>query len=63
MLTVLLKLKDPLIYINNNITNKEYKDLFFKSIDWFILSQIKKTFKVFYSPSIKLQGKIYIIIS
>lgn len=33
MLTVLLELKDPLIYINNNIINKEYKDLFFKLIN------------------------------
>lgn len=60
MLNILLELKEPLEYITRNTNNNEYKQLRFNSLEWFILSQIKKTFKVFNKPSIKLQGETYI---
>lgn len=54
MLKVSLELKEPLNYISRNTSNKEYKDIFFNSLELFILAQIIKTFKVFSKPSIKL---------
>lgn len=59
MLKVFLELKEPLTFISRHTENKEYKKIFFNSIKLFVLIQLKKTFKVFLNPFIKLQSEIY----
>lgn len=47
MLSVFLELKNPLIYISRITEYKEYKEIFFNSIEFFILKTIKEIFEVF----------------
>lgn len=63
MLKTILELKEPLTYISNNTTNKEFKRIFFNPKEWLIISYLKQIFKVFVKPSIKLQGQLYITLS
>ena len=59
MIKAVLNLKQPLLYINRNTTNAEYLQIFFKEVDWFILTELKKIFEIFIKASIKLQGEVY----
>lgn len=59
MVKILLELKEPLNYVRRNTNHHEFKSIYFDSLDWFILTELKKIFEIFVMPSIKLQGQVY----
>lgn len=55
-----LELKEPLIYIEKNTTNKLYKEIALTNKDFLALKELKSIFYIFLKPSIILQGQFYI---
>ena len=64
MLYVFLAFKDPLIFVNNNIViNTEFKEIFIQDEEWAIIEELLRIFRVFYKPTVRLQGEAYITLS
>jgi hypothetical protein len=54
MLNTFIDLKDALKYINRNITNTEFQDIYLSNVDWFITKNFRTVFSIFTKLSIKL---------
>ena len=63
MIKTALKLKEAIIYIAKNTSNKEFKNNILLDTEWDSLSNLKDIFEVFVKPTIKLQGQTYITLS
>lgn len=56
-------LKYALIFVNINTDNNEFKDLFLTDDEWLFIIEAIRILQVFYKPSIRLQGEVYITLS
>src|SRR6266566_4463937 len=63
MIKIAFELKEVIIYIGNNTTNKEFKRNILNESDWLALSELQNIFEIFVKPSTKLQGQLYIILN
>ena len=60
MIKATLDLKEPLIYIERNITNPLFKKIALSKADFLALKELERIFIIFLKPSIKLQAQLYI---
>ena len=60
MLNSFYVLKHALTFININTDNDEFKALFLEDDEWPFVKEAIRIFQVFYKPSIRLQGEVYI---
>ena len=54
MIKATLDLKEPLIYIERNITNPLFKKIALSKADFLALKELERIFIIFLKPSIKL---------
>jgi len=59
MISTVIELKDPLVYISRSTDNIEYKTLFLTDREWGFLYNLREIFEVFNKPSIRLQSETY----
>ncbi len=63
MIKTAIDLKQPIIYISKNITNKEFKRYILIDNEWSVLNELKNIFEIFVKPSVKLQRQLYITLN
>ena len=63
MVKTAIELKKIIIYIRNNITNKEFKRNILNESEWLALSELQNIFEIFVKPLTKLQGQLYITLN